>query len=237
MKKIAFFCFLTLFTSNSFADDKIGVGNLDSKIKCDEVHKIIQSPEFSKKTDLEKLELSLVSAKCFAEKHNKENKDDPVVVVVGKDQNNQANVSSKIFFDIIHVKDAKHIAEACAYAAKAGGLATKTMPGTEILIGAVGEYSCGSFLEAAINDDPMLIFAPMMIPGEKVTIQVLSYIGLGDDYQKAVEKAKKPLAKITKKTKKVVKKEAENVEKGKISPADAIAPTVTIPIKILKKIF
>ena len=181
-------------------------------------------------TVLDKLEITLVSAKCLAEKHNSENQDDPVVVIVGKDQNNQANVSSKIFFDIIHVKDATHMAEACAYASAAAGLFV------DELAGAVGEYSCGAYLEAAVNDDPMLIFAPMMIPGEKLTVRVLDYIGLGDDYLKAVEKAKKPLAKSIEKGKEIVKKETKNIKEGKISPADVLAPTVTIPLKLGKKL-
>jgi hypothetical protein len=206
---------LSLIAVPAHAQQKVGVGSFESSLSCDAALERLNS--YGSLSSLDQLETSTVLARCAASKHNKENPTDPVVVQTQPAPNDG---QSKILYNIIHVKDAEKVIAGCAGALTIGGMLVGDTEGQ--LAGAFGDLTCSAYYEAAAKNDPLLILAPSMIPGDKVTRDVLAKIGLGETYDKAKNEIAKAAEKIT--------------EEAKRNPGMVIAPTVVAPVQALCKL-
>lgn len=120
--------------------------------------------------------------KCGATAYNKAqaaNGSDERAVVTAEVQGNGA--SRKVLFNLVTMnpKDIETVRGVCGAAAKAAG-ATFGDPITAPVLSIAGEYSCGAYVDAAITNNKLLLFAPTLIPGISITKDVLRVAGVSD---------------------------------------------------------
>lgn len=87
----------------------------------------------------------------------------------------------KVLFNLVTMnpRDIETVRGVCSAAAKAAG-ATFGDPITAPVLSIAGEYSCGSYVDAAITNNKLLLFAPTLIPGISITKDVLRVAGLSE---------------------------------------------------------
>ncbi|MDW9805257.1 hypothetical protein GOA91_20460 [Sinorhizobium meliloti] len=102
-----------------------------------------------------------------------------------------------VIYELITVDpdDAAQVKQVCQAAAEAVGL-TVADPVTSILVTTAGQVSCGSYVDAALRSDPLLIVAPTLLPGIDVTKDVLRAAGIPED---KIEEAERTLRDVGKK--------------------------------------
>ncbi|MCF1458880.1 MAG: hypothetical protein LPH21_15435 [Shewanella sp.] len=209
--------FFLFFTNILLASE---VAKLETKVTCKEARECVKTECWD--DDFARMdEVMMRYRECKAIAHNNDKPNDPVVVIATIDDN------KKIFYSTIHLKDAKELHGMCKVIASMTAAEYAGDPVTTTISGYLGSYSCDSYLEAAIANNPLLVLFPANIPGNKLTKDVLTLLGAQGiiDYPEKIAK-------------KAVDKAAEHVQKN---PEDLVAPTVTVPYregkKILEKLF
>ncbi|WP_179381734.1 hypothetical protein [Jannaschia marina] len=137
----------------------------------------------------------------------------------------------KYFFDTLEIEDVSRAYELCDKVVTLGGASEIDFTG---LIEAFSGVTCGSFAKAALEDDPLLIVAPMILPGLNLLESNKITRGLAKDVHEAASH-------IITEIGEEVAEASENLFDDDLDAVDLVAPIVTTPIagvkKLLKKIF
>lgn len=175
---------LSLSGTASAQVNAIAAGDVAAKISCDQAFAFQASMAsfVPKPSPDEILTNAAVANKCTAEEYNlaqtAAGSDERVIAVATI---NGEGPTRSIAFDLVRIS-AKDEAQARLVCDAAGSVMGVVTGGNDPLLTPVltlaGQYSCGSYLNRLISSSPLLIVAPMLIPGVAITKDVLVAIGV-----------------------------------------------------------
>ncbi|MEB2774553.1 hypothetical protein SYJ56_04505 [Algoriphagus sp. D3-2-R+10] len=203
---------LSAIDTVTYGKDTLQVLTLDVVLTCEEAKQKVASNDY----DISEMNIILMKvAQCKNEEYNRAHPDSTYVTVVTEVIEEDGN--SKIMFNTISLKTGEDMAEATKALIGLAVFAKTKDPLTTVIASAAGNYTVDSYLEAAKSNDPLIILFPTLIPGKKLTTDIYKSITKTQPGRKA-EVVVSTL-----------------ITKAKNNPEDIIAPTVTIPAKVLIK--
>ncbi|WP_299432969.1 hypothetical protein [uncultured Aquimarina sp.] len=210
--RILLILFLVTITSQINAqNENIKVMPIEVNLTCEEALNIIQD----EKTGLDDYNYALsILSKCKLEKYKESHPDEKIMSVGYFDKNKE-----KILFETLKYNTAEEIRDASKiivnlYIENFG----EVDPVTSGILYLGSDYTIDAFFESAVVDDPMIILAPLTIPGTKLGKDTLAELGrFGKKAEKAMNK-----------TRKKVERHCDKY------PEDCIVPGTGVLRKILK---
>ncbi len=160
---------------------------------------------------------AIVAKKCDLANHNAKNPNDQKTMVAKVEVSDKGE--QKILFGLIDLEDGVEIATYSKVAlALVTGNAFTDDPVTGSIVDAVGTYSIDAYLEAAIENDELIIFYPTGVPTKKMVQDVFDEL-----------KNNKEIKKITYELKKVGKDGAKLLEEN---PEAILNPATSLSIEL-----
>jgi hypothetical protein len=218
-------------TTDSTGTTFVNLNSLDNNFTCDSLDRLVKKYGSIEKIEDANLKILAIMAqiRCSVSMLNN------LATTLGDSSHYQAQVlfyedskgNPKVLFNLIDLKTLKTAKKYADYLVDfAPMIITETTgPFGDILmksgvVTAVGKYSVDAYYEAAIKDDPLIIFYPSLIPGKKFTMDVIKELSSNKVYNevsKVWELPNKivinPIAKIAKSGTKEVVRGTENVVK------------------------
>jgi hypothetical protein len=148
---------------------RIGVGAPDSGLSCSDAADTVGKS--ARGQEVRPDELAHASTRHFDCRTRTWNTNHP--------QNTYSGVAAldprqqRVFFEAIDMHSAEQIRDACKVVVTLGTSGDFLGDPTNASIaGAAGNYSCNAYFDAAVNNNPLLVIAPNLIPGIKMTQDV-----------------------------------------------------------------
>lgn len=165
---------------------KVAPRQLAVSVTCDAAKSAVNSSTFASLGVEDRDQVLITIGACAAAEHNKEHPDDPQIIVVGANPNLTYS-DDKVFMKTIPLKQTQAVQLICEFVGRATfaflNKSTPVAASPKVLVGAAGATTdkgpveCGAFLRELGKDNPMVVFAPQIISGVPVTINVLRMIG------------------------------------------------------------
>jgi hypothetical protein len=131
-------------------------------ISCTEASEKVRSPEFATMVPADVDIYMIRYRQCLTAAWNTSHPEDPQVLLATYDPDPE---HGGVLFNSISIRDAQNVTAACKVAASViGGQEFGDNAVTYALSGAIGNYACDSYLQAAVRNDPLLILLPNYIP-------------------------------------------------------------------------
>jgi len=129
--------------------------SLETELTCDEAKKLfIDGKYFDDFARMVEIEAKVKS--CTLAQYNQQRPDDPAVVTMTIDMKED---NPKILFNTIRLKEAEKVADISKLLITVGANAEFSgEPATVSIVSAMGNYSVDAYMEAAVKNDPLIIF-------------------------------------------------------------------------------
>lgn len=135
------------------------------------------------------------------------------------------------YFGILEIEDITKMAEICNEVATLAGTVEGFDPGVTQLFSGV---TCGSYAKALVEEDPLIFFAPNILPGLNLLEGNKITRGLATDIHEA---ASHLLNEAAEEVADAAEDVVDRTKEGEVGVEDVIAPVVTAPVKIFCGIF